>query len=146
VDEGNGDHLEESEKLVESEDEDLSLESEVNIVMDDESVGKEEVRKLVKELTATVKRLTKGLGTQGEEIESLRTQLGGMRTEVVERLDTCINKENWSDYCRDTYAFVNKKSRLLLGYSEVSGTAEKLQKRVVIAGHQWEAHKVSKGC
>ena len=124
---GNGDHLEESEKLVESEDEDLSLESEVNIVMDDESVGKEEVRKLVKELTATVKRLTKGLGTQGEEIESLRTQLGGMR---IEQFDTCIKKDNWADYRRDTYAFVNRKSQLLLGCSEVSGTVEMLQERV----------------
>ena len=129
IDMGNGDYDKEYNKeSEESEDEDLSLELEVGIVVDDGGAGGEEVRNLVKELNVTVKRLTHRMGTQGKEIESLRTQLvGGMR---IEQFDTCIKKDNWADYRRDTYDFVNRKSQLLLGCSEVSGTVEMLQERV----------------
>jgi hypothetical protein len=129
---GNGDPFEEEEEdnLSSSEDDDLSEDSEVRIVVDDGSEGRDKVEVLVKELTATVKNLAVGLQRQAKEIVSLRSHLGGMRIEIVEQLENTISKDEWPDYRRDSYSFVNKKSRLLLGCSEVSGTVEKLIERV----------------
>ena len=112
----------------ESEDEDLSLESEVEVrmVIDTETLNGG-VRVLVRNLDL----LTARMEDQEAVIVSLRNQLGGLRTEVVEQLDTCIERENWVHYHRDTYAFVkNKKSRLLMGCAELLGTCQKLEDRV----------------
>ena len=128
VDEGNGEPYESDSVEEEDEsDEDLSLESEVPVVVvRDTEPGNDALRLLVRNLEL----LNAKMVNQEAIIVSLKNQIGGIRTEVVEQLDTCIKRDSWADYRRDTYAFVNKKSRLLVGCAELLGTCKKLEDRV----------------
>ena len=43
------------------------------------------------------------------------------------RTDAFIRKDEWADYRRDSYAFVNSKSRVLIGCSELGAIVEEVQ-------------------